>query len=76
MASTPCAAAAHDACDPDDCFKAKMAYWRERGAPGVHYEGGQKLFHDSTIRTEQARIVAQAAAKGNVAVPYRSVYGS
>lgn len=62
--------------DPDNCFRCKCRYWRRRGAPGVHYEGGQQLFHETTIVAEQRRIVAQAAAKGNVAVPYKSVFGN
>lgn len=72
----PCEAADHAQCDPDRCFRAKMAYWRDHGAPGVHFQGGRKFFGGhQTIREAQGQIVAEAKAKGNDVVPYHSVYG-
>lgn len=60
--------------DPD-AFREKLRYWRESGAFGVRYQGGKDFFHNNTIRSEQKRIVAEAAAKGIEAVPYASVHG-
>lgn len=65
----------HATCDPDECFTAKMRYWRENGAPAVTFQGGRNFFNGTTIKTEQDRIVAQAKAKGNDVVPYHSIWG-
>lgn len=65
----------HAACDPDDCFTAKARYWRENGAPGVHFQGGRNFFNGTTVKTEQDRIVSEAKAKGNDVVPYHSIWG-
>lgn len=53
----------HSLCDPDSCFAAKMAYWRERGAP-LKFTYGKDRFHGPTIRERQEKILADAKAEG------------
>lgn len=62
--------------DQDDkaAFKAKLKYWRENGAFGVSYQGGRDFFNRTTIREEQAKIVARGKANGRDLVPYHSVF--
>lgn len=65
----------HSPDGPESCFGCKAAYWRANGAPSVTFQGGRDFFNRTTIKTEQARIVAEAAAKGNEVVPYHSIHG-
>jgi hypothetical protein len=54
----------HTGCDPDGCFAAKCAYWRENGGLTVSYQGGRDFFHDRTIPERQRLIKARAKANG------------
>lgn len=79
--SSSCSLPNHDECDPDDCFAARVRYWRSGTAVGISFQGGTRanprgFWHDKTIKSEQAKIIAQAKAKGNEAVPYSSVFGN
>ena len=49
---------------PDVNFCCKAAYWRANGAPGVHYQQGQQLFHESTVKAEAKQILENCAANG------------
>lgn len=68
--------APHDACDPDVCFTAKLAYMRANGGLSIGFQGGREFFNSTTIKTEQARIVAEGRARGNDLVPYSSIHGN
>ena len=50
-----CPRRSHKSCDPDSCFKAKLAYWRENGAPGATFAGGRQAFHESPSIAQQER---------------------
>jgi hypothetical protein len=75
-----CPQADHATCDPDDCFAAKVRYWRDNGGLNAKFQGSKPgsprgFWHDKTIKSEQERIVAEGRARGNELVPYKSVWG-
>lgn len=55
-----------------DCectFACKARYWRENGAPGVHFQGGRFAWGDLTNRQFAQRELDLAAADGRELVP-------
>lgn len=67
--------------DPDGRFCCRMTYMRKHAGLALSFQGGTRanprgFWHDKTIKSEQAKIIAQAKAKGNEAVPYKSIFGN
>lgn len=64
-----------DACEPHNCFRAKMRYRRENGALSVRYGTGKspaspklssaELFHESTTANEARKMRVANEARGN-----------
>lgn len=50
-------------------FGCRVRYWRENGAPGVTYQTGKYLFHETTRKQWADREVAIAKSQGREIVP-------
>lgn len=50
-------------------FSAKAKHWRENGAPGVTFQGGQYMFHDTTVKQYAQNEIDSAAREGRTIVP-------
>lgn len=53
--------------EPDECFRCKVRYMRDRGGLPVHYQGGvgrkgRDFFHESCI-PERQRLIKERARK-------------
>jgi hypothetical protein len=46
------------------CFKEKLRAWRDGGGLTVRYTYGKQAFHDTTIREQLKKSVAEAKSRG------------
>lgn len=59
----------HAMCDPDECFNAKLRYWRERGAgPGIAIPEGWK---GESWMSKQKKVITEALDAGYDPQPVR-----
>lgn len=59
----------HNLCDPDECFNAKLAYWRDRGAgPGLAIPDGWK---GESWMSKQKKVISEALSNGYDPQPVR-----